>query len=302
MTNVYTLKNINNKDNDSFKGVGQRLGGTYEQEFKEKLYSAIKSKAEINDLSEKLVDKYNEREKEFENKASQLNTSTTKVRSQLISERKSHCKNQRELEAKYTAEIKSLKSNIKTLKREATLAQKASFDDKVQILSLEVKVRELELERANEDLNSKNYTIECMEKGIEASDSIYKWELDIRSSERLKLMEENSSLKDQLVLKKDNKVDTPLPPMNDSSQLGPEGTPSAFNHLSHIISVSGAEAVSLPETAPIITSPLRSPMLIYSILALVLITIICFMARKWLNSWKKDSRYFSHENTQIGWE
>ncbi|CAG8780960.1 16980_t:CDS:1, partial [Rhizophagus irregularis] len=54
MTNVYTLKNINNKDNDSFKGVGQRLGGTYEQEFKEKLYSAIKSKAEINDLSEKL--------------------------------------------------------------------------------------------------------------------------------------------------------------------------------------------------------------------------------------------------------
>ncbi|GET56143.1 hypothetical protein GLOIN_2v1787829 [Rhizophagus irregularis DAOM 181602=DAOM 197198] len=44
-----------------------------------------------------------------------------------------------------------------------------------------------------------------MEKGIEASDSIYKRKLDIRSSERLKLMEENSSLKDQLVLKKDNK-------------------------------------------------------------------------------------------------
>ncbi|PKB98876.1 hypothetical protein RhiirA5_383603 [Rhizophagus irregularis] len=79
MTNVYTLKNINNKDNDSFKGVGQRLGGTYEQELKEKLYSAIKSKAEINDLSEKLVDKYNEREKEFENKASQLNASSTKL-------------------------------------------------------------------------------------------------------------------------------------------------------------------------------------------------------------------------------
>ena len=77
MTNVYTLKNINNKDNDSFKGVGQRLGGAYEQEFKEKLYSALKSKAEINDLSEKLIDKYNEREKEFENKASQLIASTT---------------------------------------------------------------------------------------------------------------------------------------------------------------------------------------------------------------------------------
>ena len=69
MANVYTLKNINNKDNDSFKGVGQRLGGTYEQEFKEKLYSALKSKAEINDLCEKLLAKnseYSEREEEFQ--------------------------------------------------------------------------------------------------------------------------------------------------------------------------------------------------------------------------------------------
>ena len=151
MTNVYTLKDINNKGDGSFKGVGQRLGGAYEQELKEKLYSALKSKAEINDLREKLVDKYNDREKEFqrtyadmENKASQLVASTTKVRSQLISERKSHLESQRELKAKYTAEIKSLKSNIKTLNRELTLAQKVSSADKIQILSLETKIRELE--------------------------------------------------------------------------------------------------------------------------------------------------------------
>ena len=50
MTNVYTLRNINNN--------GRRLGSAYEQELKEELYSALKSKAEINDLSEKLVDKY----------------------------------------------------------------------------------------------------------------------------------------------------------------------------------------------------------------------------------------------------
>ena len=56
---------INNKGNGSFKGVGQRLGGAYEQELKEKLYSTLKSKAEINDLSEKLLAKYSEREKEF---------------------------------------------------------------------------------------------------------------------------------------------------------------------------------------------------------------------------------------------
>ena len=147
----YTLKDINNKGDGSFRGGGQRFGGVYEQELKEKLYFALRSKAEINDLSEKLLAKYSEREKEFQrtytdigNKISQLNASSTKVRSQLISERKSHSESQRELEAKYTAEIKSLKSNIKTLKREATLAQKASSANKIQILSLETKVCELE--------------------------------------------------------------------------------------------------------------------------------------------------------------
>jgi chromosome segregation ATPase len=153
MTNVYTLKDINNKGDGSFRGVGQRLGGAYEQELEKKLYTTLSSKAEINDLCEKLLAKnseYSEREKEFqwtyadfENKASQLNASTTKVRSQLISERKSHSKSQRELEAKYTAEIQSLKSEIKTLKRKTTLGQKASSVDKDTIFSLEAKVREL---------------------------------------------------------------------------------------------------------------------------------------------------------------
>ena len=146
MTNVYTLKDINNK--------GHRLGSAYEQELKKKLYTTLSSKAEINDLCEKLLAKnseYSGREEEFQriyadmgNKASQLNAFSTELRSQLISERKSHSESQRELEVKYTAEIKSLKSNIKTLKREATLAQKASSADKVKILSLETKVVELE--------------------------------------------------------------------------------------------------------------------------------------------------------------
>jgi len=34
----------------------------------------------------------------------------------------------------------------------------------------------------NEDLNSKKHEIECMEKGKESSDSMYKWEIDILSS------------------------------------------------------------------------------------------------------------------------
>ncbi|PKK60217.1 hypothetical protein RhiirC2_793666 [Rhizophagus irregularis] len=118
-----------------------------------KLYTLndINNKAKINDLSEKLLAKYLERKKEFQrtyadigNKISQLNASSTKVRFQLISEWKSHSESQSELEAKYSAKIKSLKSNIKTLKKEPTLAHKASSIDKVQILSLETKIHELE--------------------------------------------------------------------------------------------------------------------------------------------------------------
>ena len=49
MTNVYTLKDINNK--------GHRLGSAYEQELEKKLYTTLSSKAEINDLCEKLLAK-----------------------------------------------------------------------------------------------------------------------------------------------------------------------------------------------------------------------------------------------------
>ena len=42
-----------------------KLAKKTEQKLKEKLYSALRSKAEINDLSEKLLTKYSEYEKEF---------------------------------------------------------------------------------------------------------------------------------------------------------------------------------------------------------------------------------------------
>jgi hypothetical protein len=79
----------------------------------------------------------------------------------------------------------------------------------------------------NEDLSSKEYTIECMKKGIELSDSIYKRKLDIRSSKQLKLMKENFRLQ-KIISKKDNEIadfsakrlNGNIPPlsMNDSSQ------------------------------------------------------------------------------------
>src|SRR3954464_11384996 len=78
----------------------------------------------------------------------------------------------------------------------------------------------LELERVKEDRNSKEYTIECMEKGIEATHEITSQERDALSLARLNLIKENSRLR-ELVSKKDNEVDSPSPPMNNSSQKLP---------------------------------------------------------------------------------
>src|SRR6266498_3683344 len=85
MSNMHTLKDIKNR--------GHQLGSAYEQELEEKLYSVLKSKVEINDLSEKLVDKYSGREKEFKqihadigNKVSQMNTLNTELISKFTSE------------------------------------------------------------------------------------------------------------------------------------------------------------------------------------------------------------------------
>ncbi|CAG8742864.1 5082_t:CDS:1 [Dentiscutata erythropus] len=329
MSNVYTLKDLNKRRH--------RLGSVYKQELEKKIRSVTEFNSEINDLSEKLVDKYNEREKEYQrsysdigNKISQLNVSSTKVRSQLISEQKFHSESQCELEAKYTAEIKSLKSSIKSLKGEATLAQKALSLDKVKIISLEAKIDELEakikhlelkrvgssppisqglnivegllekpaqinlseidslrleLGQVKEDLNLKKHEIECMEKGIEATDIIYKRELDRLYSAQSNLMEENSHLR-VLVLKKDNEVvpersaEYEPPLTNDtkervSKQVPKELQLSALNPLpSQIFSVSGAEAEPLLTTVPIIPDSSMMPMIIYSILTLLLIAII----------------------------
>jgi hypothetical protein len=84
----------------------------------------------------------------------------------------------------------------------------------------------LELERANEDLNSKNHEIECMEKGMEAIHKITGREIDTLRKERLNSMEKNSRLW-EIISKKDNEIadltnpSPSPPPMNDSSQKLP---------------------------------------------------------------------------------
>ena len=146
MPNIYTLRDIKNRG--AAKGLlgkhippGHWLGSIRKLEFKKALRGSIKTTSDIANDYKDLQDIYLEQVKNFNricsgfnNKFNQLNTANT------------------ELKAKYTAKIKSLKSNIKTLKREATLTQKASSIDKVKILSLEAKIRELKGKLADIEL------------------------------------------------------------------------------------------------------------------------------------------------------
>ena len=124
MPNVHTLRNIENRgvvEGSLSKHIppGHRLGSIRESELEKALRGSIKTASDIANDYKDLQDIYLERVKDFNricsgfnNKFSRLNIANS------------------ELEAKYSAEIKLLKSSIKTLKRELTLAQKASSSDK----------------------------------------------------------------------------------------------------------------------------------------------------------------------------
>ncbi|CAB4396545.1 unnamed protein product [Rhizophagus irregularis] len=257
---MHTLKDIKNR--------GHRLGSAYEQKLEKKLRTAIDFNSEITDYNEKLQaenSEYSEREKksqqnyaDMENKASQLIASSSKVRSQLISERKSHSESQRELEAKYTAEIQLLKSEIKTLKRKKTLTQKASSADKLQILSLETKIRELEgkledidLERTYHDLD---ITGGVIEEPAQISSSDPK-EIDSLRLELERAKEDRNSK--EYIIKSQSKLREENMSFRDQLQLGRKGILPTLNPT---ISVGGAEVIPLLATTPIIATSLISPM------------------------------------------
>ncbi|RIA96632.1 hypothetical protein C1645_815173 [Glomus cerebriforme] len=166
----------------------------------------------------------------------QLNTFSTELRSKFISEWTSH------IELK--AEVKSLKSNIKTLKKKLTLVQKASSVDKVQILSFEAKVRELE-GWLSDDLRPLVYERDLEDKVMELDKSFAR---------------ENILEALQELLPWDEMF---IPRKGVAKQLG--GT--------EVVPLS-QEMLLASVTVPVIMSPLMSPMLIYSILTLVLIAII----------------------------
>ncbi len=71
MNNVHTLRDVNKKS-DTPTVTGRQLDTVYEHELKEKLYSALSSKAELKDLNRKLIDKYNEQKKEYQRSYSDI--------------------------------------------------------------------------------------------------------------------------------------------------------------------------------------------------------------------------------------
>lgn len=107
MSNVYTLRDIENK--------GHRLGSIRESELENALRNSIKTSSDLSNEYKALQDVYSaeklarlRREKDFGNRINQLNDANT------------------EIEAKYSAEVKSLKSLIKVLEGKLALAQKDS--------------------------------------------------------------------------------------------------------------------------------------------------------------------------------
>ena len=231
MKNVHTLKDISS---------GHRLGSAREMELKEMLHNSIQSISELeyNDMQGVYLSysKRNDRDKaKLHRNLEQAETNNRKLSdrihqlidemSQLRSEIDSlnfqiTCKDISLAESKdklatKSKEIKALQSKLKTLEKNSSLAQ--------MNLS-EMDSLRLELEQAKDDFSSKEYELECLEKGVEANDNIYKRALDSLSLARLNLTEENSRLR-EIISKKDNEVadlSNPSPsPMDDSSQKLP---------------------------------------------------------------------------------
>src|SRR5437764_12178850 len=214
MKNVHTLKDISS---------GHRLGSAREMKLEKMLRNSIQSISELsneyNDMQElySSYSKRNDRDKaKLHRNLEQAETNNSKlsdrihqlidVLSQLRSERDSlnfqithkdiSLAESKDKLATKSKEIKALQSKLKTLEKNSSLAQ--------MNLS-EMDSLRLELEQAKDDFSSKEYELECIEKGAEPKDNIYKQALDSLSSTQLNLTEQNSHLC-EIISKKDNTI------------------------------------------------------------------------------------------------
>ncbi|CAJ0836823.1 6683_t:CDS:2 [Entrophospora sp. SA101] len=192
MTNVRTLRDINK---------GHRLGSMYEEELENKLYTALKSKTEVNDLSEKLQNKYSKQVKDFNwerkgwnrerkqwesafsnvtsdkqklhtyaleliGETKQLKIENTNLTSENIRKDLSLAKSKAENATK-SKKIKSLKSMIKILEGKLSSAQKdviliQSDSSKKETEIASLKSKIAELENIKSELESKVNELEYL--------------------------------------------------------------------------------------------------------------------------------------------
>ncbi|CAJ0834792.1 3557_t:CDS:2, partial [Entrophospora sp. SA101] len=207
MTNVRTLRDINK---------GHRLGSMYEEELENKLYTALKSKTEVNDLSEKLQNKYSKQVKDFDRERKQWESAFDNVNSdkqklhthasELIGETKrlkientnltseNICKDLSLAESKAenvtkSKKIKSLEFVIKILKSKLSSAQKDvisiqndSSKKESEILSLRSKIAEVEHELASKVSELDCLKLETISKPVVGGDVEKNMQSDEQSS------------------------------------------------------------------------------------------------------------------------
>ncbi|RIB05535.1 hypothetical protein C2G38_2280377 [Gigaspora rosea] len=201
---------------------GHRLGSIREEELEKKIHDAIKSKAEINKLSDKLQDKYIKQMKAFDRERKgwnqdslRNNTEIQKLRThalQVINERKqlqnentnliSHNTQKDIFIAESKAEnvtkskkIRSLESIIKILESKLSSAQKDVFstqknssNKESEILSLKSKIAELEQELASTVSELKNLKSEAVSNPVVGGDD----EKNVGSSSHCSAIERSS--------------------------------------------------------------------------------------------------------------
>ncbi|RHZ49149.1 hypothetical protein Glove_529g19 [Diversispora epigaea] len=298
MANVHILQNIK----------GYRLGSMREQELEKELHNIIKSKAEINDLTGKLQDKYSKQlhthALELINETKQLEIENTNLISQNIRKDLSLAKFNAMNDIK-SKKIRSLESMIKILKGKLTSARKDMFSIQnnslkkdSEILSLKSKIAEVE--QMKSELLSKISELGCL-KSEAISNPIVGGDDEGQSlmTQRVTLKELVSTIKN--TSKSDNiSADSNLSkyfytqknmdqiiPKNVTLHLAQQENNIASMIESHPqILMGGIEEMrSNLEASPLpaVASSLVSPLLVCMLLSLLMLVIIWFvrLRRSW---------------------
>ncbi|RIB29844.1 hypothetical protein C2G38_2154350 [Gigaspora rosea] len=276
---------------------GHRLGSIREEELEKKIHDAIKSKAEINKLSEKLQNKYIKQMKVFDqerkgwNKNSlRNNTEIQKLRThalQVINEHK---------------QIQNENTNLishnaqKDIYIAESKAENVMKSKKIKSLEFMIKILETELENIENELKLKANQLECLkseailkpviggddEKNITKSDNISLGSTDLskyfirgKNIDQTEKTDGNilTYTNDEITELSKNDTETNSKVSNETSISEISGDNMSALIESNSQMGPGLEALPLPAVA----STLMSPLSAYIFLALLIIAVMWFV-------------------------